>query len=72
MNKHPRIEIFKDVKGGFRFRVIAANDKIVAQSEGYTTKAMCKKGIVALINTTAIVAEYINWSETAYLHDLTK
>ena len=68
MNKHPRIEIFKDVKGSFRFRVIAANDKIVAQSEGYTTKAMCKKGIVALMSSLVDVAD----SEFAYYYDLTK
>ena len=64
MNKHPRIEIFKDVKGGFRFRVIAANDKIVAQSEGYTTKAMCEKGIAALTR----IFMHDGWS----LRDLTK
>jgi hypothetical protein len=48
MKRNAAIEIFKDKKDQFRFRIKGANGEIVAQSEGYTTKAKCKKGIDAL------------------------
>lgn len=44
----PRIEIFKDTAGQWRFRVRAGNGQIVAQSEGYTTKRGASKGVRAL------------------------
>lgn len=31
--------VFKDKTGKYRFRLVAANNKIVAQSEGYARKA---------------------------------
>ncbi len=46
------IEIFKDKKKEFRFRVKARNGKIIAQSEGYKTKKGCERGIDSLINNT--------------------
>jgi len=43
------IEIFKStLDSQFHFRVVAKNNEIVAQSEGYTTKESCKKGIKAM------------------------
>lgn len=42
------IEIFKDKKKEFRFRVKARNGKIIAQSEGYKTKNSCENGIESL------------------------
>lgn len=47
MNKSA-IEIFKDKKDQFRFRVVAKNGEIICQSEAYVTKAKCKNGIYAL------------------------
>ena len=60
----PVIEIFKDTIGKFRFRVMSTNYKIVCQSEGYTTKAMCKKGLQTL--------DGIFFLEKWCLRDLTK
>lgn len=34
-------EVYKDVKGEYRWRLKAANHEIIAQSEGYTTKQNC-------------------------------
>ena len=42
------IEVFKDKKKGWRFRVKSKNGKIVAQSEGYKQKHNAYKGIEAL------------------------
>jgi hypothetical protein len=44
------IEIFKDKKKEYRFRVKAKNGKIIAQSEGYKTKKGCENGIESLID----------------------
>ena len=40
-----KFEIYKDKKGEFRFRLIAANGQVIATSEGYASKASCLKGI---------------------------
>jgi hypothetical protein len=42
-----KFEIFKS-RDGFRFRLLAKNGEIVAQSESYTSLAMCKKGIAVV------------------------
>ena len=52
------IEIFKDKKMLFRFRVKARNGKIIAQSEAYTSKSGCEKGVDSLINNLAPMIEY--------------
>jgi len=44
-----KFEIYKDKSGGFRWRLIHTNGKIIADSgEGYTTKANAIKGINSL------------------------
>ena len=43
--KCPKFELYADKRGQFRFRLKAANGKIIAVSEGYTTKAACLAGI---------------------------
>lgn len=43
--KCPKFELYTDKRGSFRFRLKAANGKIIAVSEGYTTKASCLAGI---------------------------
>ncbi len=40
-----KFEIYKDKKGEFRFRLIAANGQIIATSQGYKTKKSCLNGI---------------------------
>jgi uncharacterized protein YegP (UPF0339 family) len=38
VKRRARVEVFKDRKGQWRFRLIAGNGEIIAQSEGYTRK----------------------------------
>ena len=40
--------VFKDKKDEYRFRLVASNGEIVAQSEGYTAKASCTDTIDAI------------------------
>ena len=42
---NPKFEVYKDKKGEFRFRLKAANGKILCAGEGYTSKDGCMKGI---------------------------
>ena len=44
-----KIKPFTDKRGEFRFNFVAANGQVVAMSEGYKTKASCRKGIRAAI-----------------------
>jgi len=41
----PKFEIYKDIKGEYRFRLKAPNGEIIANGEGYTSKEHCLKGI---------------------------
>ena len=43
-----RFEIYKDERKEYRFRFLAANNEIVATSEGYKSKQACKKGVRVL------------------------
>lgn len=49
----PKFEIFKAKNRQYYFRLKAKNGKIIAQSEGYMTKASALKGIAALQNCAA-------------------
>lgn len=40
-----RFEVFRDSAGEYRFRLKAPNGEIIAQSEGYTSRAGCMNGI---------------------------
>ena len=40
-----KFEIFKDKKGEFRFRLVAANGQVIATSQGYKSKSSCMNGI---------------------------
>lgn len=46
--KHPRrrskVEVFKDSRGHWRFRIVAGNGEVIAQSEGYTRRYTAKLG----------------------------
>ena len=53
---HPKFEMYLDKAGEFRFRLKARNGKIIAISEGYTTKASCENGIDS-VRKNAEVAE---------------
>lgn len=53
---HPKFEMYLDKAGQYRFRLKARNGKIIAFSEGYTTKASCENGIQS-VRKNADVAE---------------
>ena len=42
---NPRFELYEDKAGEYRFRLKAPNGRIVAVSEGYSSKAACENGI---------------------------
>jgi len=44
-----RFEVYRDVKGKFRFRLKDANYEIIAVSEAYETREACIKGIHSTI-----------------------
>jgi len=44
----PKFQIFKDVAGKFRFRLIAPNGEIIVASEAYESKDGCKNGIASV------------------------
>ena len=43
-----KFKIYKDVSGGYRFKLVARNGEIIAVGEGYSTKENCIKGIKAV------------------------
>jgi len=43
-----KFEVFKGKGGDFRFRLKAANGKVVAQGQGYKSKDACLKGIESI------------------------
>jgi uncharacterized protein YegP (UPF0339 family) len=46
--KTGKFEIFKDNKKEYRFRLVSSNGRIIAQSEGYKSKAGVQGGIKAV------------------------
>ncbi len=52
-----KVELFKDRKKQWRFRIKAGNGQIVAQSEGYTRKHNAKKLLHNLIDGELSVIE---------------
>ena len=55
---HPKFEMYQDRAGEYRFRLKARNGKVIAVSEGYTTKASCENGIES-VKKNAEVAETV-------------
>jgi uncharacterized protein YegP (UPF0339 family) len=53
-----KFEVFVDKAGAFRFHLKATNGSIIAQSQGYSSKAACMKGIES-IRTNAPKAEIV-------------
>ena len=53
-----KFEVFKGKGGDFRFRLKAANGKVICQGQGYKSKDACVKGIESIkknAGTAAIV-----------------
>lgn len=43
--RHPRFELYQDKRGEYRFRLTARNGKVIAASQGYSSRAGCENGI---------------------------
>ena len=59
----PKWEIYRDKGDQYRFRLSASNGSCVCHSQGYTSKANCKKGIESIIKFAAgadISKAYLN------------
>jgi len=54
------IEIFRDRLRQWRFRMVAGNGQIIAQSEGYTRRAGALKGISVLRRAHLCAVVYQN------------
>lgn len=50
---NPKFEVFADKAGRFRFRLKAKNGRIIAVSQGYSTKAACLDGIESVRKNAA-------------------
>lgn len=50
---NPAFELFCDRAGQYRFRLKARNGKIIAVSEGYSTKAACENGVQSVRTNAA-------------------
>ena len=62
----PKWEIYRDKAEHFRFRLCASNGSCVCHSQGYTSKANCKKGIESIVKFAAdaeITKAYLNKKE---------
>jgi len=46
--KDDAFEVYEDKKGGFRFRLKAANGEIIGQGESYEARSGCMKGIESI------------------------
>lgn len=47
-----KYDVFQDDEGLWRWRLVAANNEIVAQSESYTTKADAERGAADAANVS--------------------
>lgn len=51
--KDTAFEVYQDKKGGYRFRLLAANKETIGQGEAYTSKSGCTKGIESVKKNAA-------------------
>ena len=50
---NPRMEVYKDRREEFRFRLRARNGQIIAVSEPYSTKHACAEGLESVIQSAS-------------------
>ena len=50
----PVFEVYKDKSGGWRWRLKAVNNQIIASSEGYKDKTSCEDGIASVKKNASI------------------
>jgi uncharacterized protein YegP (UPF0339 family) len=53
-----KFEIYTDKGGKYRFRLVAANGEIILASQGYASKANCKKGIASVKKNARLNERY--------------
>lgn len=59
MSNDPRFELFVDNAGEWRWRLVASNDEIIADSaEGYASKQGAERGIRSVKRVAANAAIY--------------
>jgi len=51
--KKPKITIYRDESGGWRWRLQSANGRIIAQGESHTSAKDAERAAVTLIRTAA-------------------
>ena len=56
-NRTMKAVLYKDADRKWRFRFVAKNNKIVAQSEGYTRRVACLKMVLLIRKTKIEVVE---------------
>jgi len=61
-----KFEVFEDSKNEFRFRLVAANEEIIAASQGYDAKASCLDGIESVKRNAPIAITVDNTPTTAH------
>jgi uncharacterized protein YegP (UPF0339 family) len=60
-----KFEVYTDTKGEYRWRLVAANGRTVADSaEGYSSRQACEEGI-RLVKTEAAKAEIVSAQQLA-------
>lgn len=57
--KVPLFEIYQDVPGEWRWRLVAKNGEIIATGEGYTRKEDANRGIETVIQTVHLAGVVI-------------
>lgn len=67
----PKIEVFKDSAGRFRFRLKASNGRVIAAGEAYNSKEGCLKGIDA-IKRNAQIAKFVDLTVAPKVEGKTK
>ena len=52
MSKQPKFDIYRDQHHDWRWRLVAANGRIIADSaEGYVSKAGARRAVDVMVNT---------------------
>lgn len=58
MSKQPKFHIYRDTEGDWRWRLVAANGRIIADSaEGYATRFGAVRAARSLVNSVATLEE---------------
>ncbi len=62
MPAEPKVEIYKDHVGKFRWKLIASNGEEIASGQGYESKEECTKGVES-VKTNASKAKIVDMTK---------